>query len=85
MSVLYAIIATINKRKKEKMSANLYSIPDLLIGKTYRSNSLTGEIISAETHPQAVWYDGAEAYRVQVRDSLRGNYTYRSVAVKVAD
>ena len=67
------------------MSANVYSIPDLLIGKTYRSNSLTGEIVSAEIHPQAVWYEGCESYRVQVRDSLRGNYTYRSVAVKVGE
>ena len=67
------------------MSANVYSIPDLLIGKTYRSNSLTGEIISAEIHPQAVWYEGCESYRVQVRDSLRGNYTYRSVAIKVGE
>jgi adenylate cyclase len=67
------------------MSANVYTIQDLLIGKTYRSNSLTGEIVSAEIHPQAVWYEGCESYRVQVRDSLRGNYTYRSVAVKVGE
>ena len=67
------------------MSANVYSIQDLLIGKTYRSNSITGEIVSAEIHPQAVWYEGCESYRVQVRDSLRGNYTYRSVAVKVGE
>ena len=67
------------------MSANVYTIPDLLIGKNYRSNSLTGEIVSAEIHPQAVWYEGCESYRVQVRDSLKGNYTYRSVAVKVGE
>ena len=67
------------------MSANVYSIQDLLIGKTYRSNSITGEIVSAEIHPQAVWYEGCESYRVQVRDSLKGNYTYRSVAVKVGE
>ena len=67
------------------MSANVYTIPDLLIGKNYRSNSLTGEIISAESHPKGVWYEGCESYRVQVRDSLRGNYTYRSVAVKVGE
>jgi hypothetical protein len=66
------------------MSANVYSIPDLLIGKMYRSNSLTGEIISAEIHPQAIWYEGAEAYRVEVRKPL-GGYTYRSVAVKVGE
>ena len=64
------------------MSANLYSVQSLLVGKIYRSNTLTGEIISAEKHPQAVWYDGAEAYRVEVRKSTGGT-TYRSVAVKV--
>ena len=67
------------------MSANLYTIEDLLIGKIYRSKSLTGEIVSAEKHPEAVWYDGAEAYRVEVKDSLKGGYTYRSVAVRVSD
>ena len=66
------------------MSANLYTIEDLLIGKTYRSKSLTGEIVSAEKHPEAVWYDGAEAYRVEVKDGF-GGYTYRSIAVKVSD
>ena len=49
------------------MSANLYSIESLLIGKTYRSKTLTGEIISAEKHPACVWYDNAEAYLVGVR------------------
>ena len=48
------------------MSANLYTIEDLLIGKSYRSRSVEGEIVSAEKHPQAVWYDGAEAYRVEI-------------------
>lgn len=63
------------------MSANLYNIESLLVGKTYRSRSVEGEIVSAEKHPKCVWYDGAEAYLVQVRDNLRGGYTYRSVAV----
>ena len=48
----------------------------------YFSRSTQGEIISAEKHPHAVWYDGAEAYRVEIRKS-NGGYTYRSVAVKV--
>lgn len=64
------------------MSANVYSIPDLLIGKMYYSKTTQGEIISAEINPQPVWYDGAEAYRVQIRKT-NGGYTYRSVAVKV--
>ena len=62
------------------MSANVYTIEDLLIGKTYHSRSTSGEIVSAEKHPQAVWYDGAEAYRVEIRKQ-GGGYTYRSVAV----
>ncbi len=66
------------------MSANVYTIENLLVGKLYNSKTLTGEIVSAEPHPHAVWYDGCEAYRVEVRKST-GGYTYRSVAVKVND
>jgi hypothetical protein len=65
------------------MSANLYTIESLLIGKTYRSRSVEGEIVSAEKHPQAVWYADAEAYLVEIRKNT-GGYTYRSVAVSVA-
>ena len=64
------------------MSANLYNTESLLIGKTYRSRSVVGEIISAEKHPQAVWYQDAEAYLVEIRKQ-GGGYTYRSVAVSV--
>jgi adenylate cyclase len=73
------------KKGSDTMSANLYTIENLLVGKSYRSRSVEGEIVSAEKHPKCVWYDGAEAYLVQVRDNLRGNYTYRSIAVKVQD
>ncbi len=66
------------------MSANLYSVQSLLVGKTYRSNTLTGEIVSAEPHPKAVWYEGAESYLVEVRKPM-GGYTYRTVAVKVGE
>ena len=62
------------------MSANLYSIESLLIGKSYRSRSLVGEIVEAEKHPKAVWYDNAEAYLIRVRDSF-ANYHYRTIAV----
>jgi len=64
------------------MSANLYNIESLLIGKRYRSRSVEGEIISAEKHPKAVWYQDAEAYLVEIRKQ-GGGYTYRSVAVSV--
>lgn len=66
------------------MSANVYTIENLLVGKTYRSNTLTGEIVSAQIHPKAVWYEGAEAYLVEVRKPY-GGYTYRTLAVKVGD
>ena len=67
------------------MSANLYSIESLLIGKTYRSNSLTGEIVEAEKSTQPLWYgENTEAYLVRVR-SEGGNYHYRTIAVKVSD
>jgi hypothetical protein len=65
------------------MSANLYNVESLLVGKTYRSRSVEGEIVEAEKHPKAVWYADAEAYRVRIRKSS-GGYTYRSVAVSVA-
>jgi hypothetical protein len=64
--------------------ANLYSIENLLIGKTYRSNSLTGEIVDAEKHPSCVYYSDADAYLVRVR-SEGANYHYRTVAVKVGE
>ena len=65
------------------MSANLYNIESLLIGKPYRSRSVEGEIVDAEKHPKAVWYEDAEAYLVRIRKSM-GGYTYRTVAVSVA-
>jgi hypothetical protein len=66
------------------MSANVYSIENLLVGKTYRSRSVEGEIISAEKHPHAVWYDGCESYLVEIRKQ-GGGYTYRTLAVKVGE
>jgi len=64
--------------------ANLYSIENLLIGKIYRSKSLTGEIVEAQKDNRAIYYADAEVYRVRVR-SEGGRYTYRTVAVKVSD
>jgi hypothetical protein len=65
------------------MSANAYSIESLLVGTQYYSNTLQGEIISAEKHPHAVWYDNAEAYLVEVRKPM-GGYAFRTVAVNNA-
>lgn len=66
------------------MSANVYSIENLLVGKTYRSRSVEGEIVNAEKHPHAVWYENCESYLVEIRKST-GGYTYRTLAVKVSD
>jgi hypothetical protein len=70
------------------MSANVYTIESLLVGKTYYSNSVKGEIISAEKNDD-VWYSGADTYKVQVRPHysapLNLKDTYRYVAVKVGD
>ena len=64
--------------------ANLYSIESLLVGKTYRSKSLQGEIISAEKHPKAVWYGkDTEAYLVVVRTPYSYKDHYRTLAVKL--
>jgi hypothetical protein len=64
--------------------ANLYKIEDLLIGKTYRSKTLTGEIVSAEKDNRAVWYgDNTESYLVEVNSIYRNKW--RTVAIKVGE
>ena len=67
------------------MSANYYTIEDLLIGKTYRSRSVEGEIVSAEKHPACVWYENAEAYLVEIRPTNSIKSVWRTVAVKVGE
>jgi hypothetical protein len=71
------------------MSANVYSVESLLIGKTYYSRTLTGEIIDAEK-TSAVWYSDCDTYLVQVRPtySARNIYVkdeYRYLAVKTGE
>jgi hypothetical protein len=69
------------------MSANVYTIESLLVGKTYRSKSLTGEIIDAEKSDD-VWYADCDTYKVQVRPHYPSVFnlkdTYRYLAVKTA-
>jgi len=81
MSDQNAIMSIFNKRKADTMSANVYSIESLLVGKIYRSKTLTGEIISAEKHPACIHYTDAEAYLVEVRNSNGFGYKFRTVAV----
>lgn len=66
--------------------ANLYSVESLLVGKTYRSKTLQGEIISAEKHPHGIWYgDNTESYLVEVRNPNSIRTSYRTIAVKVGE
>ncbi len=67
------------------MSANVSTIESALVRKTYFSRTLQGEIISAEKHPKAVWYDGCETYLVEVSPNSGYGTTYRTVAVKNPD
>lgn len=62
------------------MSANVYTIENLLVGKTYYSRTTQGEIVRAEKHPHAVWYENAEAYLVEL-----SNGKFRTLAVKVSE
>ena len=68
------------------MSANVYTIESLLVGKNYRSNSrhFSGEIVSAKSRP-AIWYgENTEAFLIEVRaGGLRNKFA--TVAVKVGE
>ena len=66
------------------MSANVYSVESLLIGKMYYSRSVKGEIIDAEKTDK-VWYANCDTYRDQVRAINTFSDTYRYLAVKVGD
>jgi len=69
-------------KEGSKMSANLYNVESLLIGKAYRSRSVEGIIQDAEKSD--VFYHNAEAYRVRIRPTHGLSDTYRIVAVSVA-
>jgi hypothetical protein len=77
------------KESGDTMSANVYSVQSLLVGKNYSSRTLKGEIISAEPHPHAVWYEGCDTYLVEVAPNSGSNKwgrkTYRTVAVKTGE
>jgi hypothetical protein len=53
------------------------------VGTTYRSSTLQGEIISAEIHPKAIWYEGCETYLVEISPNSGYGTKFRTVAVKV--
>jgi hypothetical protein len=67
--------------------ANLYTIEKLLEGKEYRSQTLTGEIITAEKLDQTDFWFGADkqGYRVLVRTPHSYKDHYRILAVQVGE
>lgn len=59
--------------------ANLYTIENLLIGKTYRSSTLNGKIVGVEKH--SAWFgNNAQAYLVEVDTGMIRN-KFRVIAV----
>lgn len=68
------------------MTANVYTVQSLLVGKEYISRTMRGEIISAEAHPKPIWYDGCETYLVEIAPNSGfnnwGRKTFRTVAVR---
>ena len=68
------------------MSANVYNVQSLLVGKEYISKTMRGEIISAEPHPKAVWYADCDTYLVEIApnsgSNTWGRKTFRTVAVR---
>jgi len=71
------------KESGDTMSANVYTVQSLLVGTNYSSRTLQGEIVSAEPHPHAVWYEGCDTYLVEVAPNSGYGRKFRTVAVKV--
>ena len=68
------------------MATKLYTIENLLVGKTYRSRNrhFEGEIVSATPRP-AIWYgEKTEAYLIEVNArGLRNKFA--TIAVKIGE
>jgi hypothetical protein len=68
------------------MATKLYTIENLLVGKTYKSKSryFEGEIVSAEKR-EGIWYgENTEAYLIEVNTKgLRNKFA--TIAVKVGE
>jgi len=74
------------KERGCQMATKLYTIENLLVGKTYRSRSrhFEGEIVSATPRP-AIWYgENTEAYVVEVYDRTLRN-KFATVAIRVGE
>ena len=75
-------------KKGKLMSANVYSIENLLVGKIYRSKTMVGEIVSAKKDERAIWYgEDLEPYLVEIQPNSGynnfGHRTFRTIAVNV--
>jgi hypothetical protein len=69
------------------MATKLYTIENLLVGKSYKSRTrhFEGEIISAEKR-DGIWYgDNTEAYLISVRTPNSLSDRYATIAVKVGE
>jgi hypothetical protein len=69
------------------MATKLYTIENLLVGKTYRSRNrhFEGEIVSASPRP-AIWYgENTEAYVIQISVPKYLSDRYATIAVKVGE
>ena len=69
------------------MATKLYSIENLLVGKTYRSTNrhFEGVITHAEKR-EGIWYgENTEAYVIQVRTPAYLSDRYATVAVKIGE
>lgn len=64
------------------MSANVYSVSDLLTGTRYVSHTLRGTILNAEEHPHAVFYEGCDSFLVEIQPDHGVSTKFRTVAVK---
>jgi hypothetical protein len=68
------------------MATKLYTIENLLVGKTYKSKSrhFEGEIVSAEKR-EGIWYgENTEAYLIEVNaKGLRNKFA--TIAVRVGE
>ena len=77
-------------KQKERgchMATKLYSIENLLVGKTYRSTNrhFEGVITHAEKR-EGIWYgEGFEAYVVQINTPSYLSDRYATVAVKIGE
>jgi hypothetical protein len=68
------------------MATKLYTIENLLVGKTYKSKSrhFEGEIVSAEKR-EGIWYgENTEAYLIEVNTRTLRN-KFATIAVKVGE